>query len=60
MARSAVLPLLSHRRREDPKREFMRRGINQHTLEKICQRQPVRALKLAKTLQVLQELAIIT
>jgi len=24
-----------------PKREFMRRGINQHTLEKICKREPV-------------------
>jgi hypothetical protein len=40
---------------EVPKREFMRRGINQHTLEKIYKREPVRALKLAKTLQVLQE-----
>jgi hypothetical protein len=30
-----------------PKREFMRRGINQHTLEKICKREPVRAEKLA-------------
>src|SRR5215468_10846178 len=26
-----------------PKREFMRRGINQHTLEKICKREPVRS-----------------
>jgi hypothetical protein len=35
-----------------PKREFMRRGINQHTLEKICGREPVRASKLAKLLNV--------
>jgi hypothetical protein len=26
-----------------PKREFMRRGVNQHTLEKICSKEPVRA-----------------
>jgi hypothetical protein len=38
-----------------PKREFMRRGINQHTLEKICQREPVRASRLAKVLKVLQQ-----
>ena len=38
-----------------PKREFMRRGINQHTLEKICRREPVRAVKLAKCLKVLKE-----
>jgi uncharacterized protein (DUF2384 family) len=36
-----------------PKREFMRRGINQHTLQKICNREPVRAAKLAKCLKVL-------
>jgi hypothetical protein len=36
-----------------PKREFMRRGINQHTLEKICKREPVRAIQLAKCLKVL-------
>jgi hypothetical protein len=36
-----------------PKREFMRRGINQHTLEKICEREPVRAIKLARCLEVL-------
>jgi hypothetical protein len=36
-----------------PKREFMRRGINQHTLEKICDRQPVRAIKLLKCLQII-------
>jgi hypothetical protein len=36
-----------------PKREFMRRGINQHTLEKICNRQPVRAIKLAACLTAL-------
>jgi hypothetical protein len=38
-----------------PKREFMRRGINQHTLEKICGREPVRAIKLASCLRVLEE-----
>jgi hypothetical protein len=38
-----------------PKREFMRRGVNQHTLEKICNREPVRAIKLAKCLKVLEE-----
>jgi hypothetical protein len=38
-----------------PKREFIRRGINQHTLEKICAREPVRAIKLAKCLKVLDE-----
>jgi hypothetical protein len=38
-----------------PKREFMRRGINQHTLEKICSREPVRANKLAECLEVLEE-----
>jgi hypothetical protein len=37
------------------KREFMRRGINQHTLEKICKRQPVRVIQLAKCLKILQE-----
>jgi len=38
-----------------PKREFMRRGINQHTLEKICGREPVRAVKLTKCLNALEE-----
>jgi hypothetical protein len=38
-----------------PKREFMRRGVNQHTLEKICQQQPVRTSRLAKCLRVLEE-----
>jgi hypothetical protein len=38
-----------------PKREFMRRGINQHTLEKICRAEPVRTLILAKVLRVLQQ-----
>jgi hypothetical protein len=33
----------------------MRRGINQHTLEKICAREPVRAIKLAKCLNMLRE-----
>ena len=40
---------------EVPKREFMRRKVNQHTLEKICRREPVRAVKLAKCLKVLEE-----
>jgi hypothetical protein len=38
-----------------PKREFMRRGINQHTLEKICRVEPVRAIKLAECFKVLEE-----
>ena len=38
-----------------PTQEFMRRGINQHTLDKICKREPVRAGKLAKGLRVLKE-----
>jgi len=38
-----------------PKREFMRRGINQHTLEKICKCESVRASKLAECLKVLEE-----
>jgi hypothetical protein len=38
-----------------PKREFMRRGITQHTLEKILEREPVRAIKLAECLRVLEE-----
>ncbi len=38
-----------------PKREFMRRGINQHTLEKICRREPMRAVKLEKCLNALVE-----
>jgi hypothetical protein len=37
-----------------PKREFMRRGINQHTLEKICQKQRVRAIKLDECLRALE------
>jgi hypothetical protein len=37
-----------------PKREFMRRGINQHTLEKICRQDPVRATSLAKLLKILE------
>src|SRR5581483_11978173 len=45
------------RLRKVPKREFMRRGINQHTLEKICARQPVRAIKLAKCLSALNDIA---
>jgi hypothetical protein len=38
-----------------PKREFIRLGINQHTLEKICNRKPVRAIKLAACLKVLEQ-----
>ena len=38
-----------------PKREFIRRGINQHTLEKICKKEAVRASKLAGVLKVLQQ-----
>lgn len=43
---------------EVPKREFMRRGINQHTLEKICWKEPVRASRMAKVLKVLQQCVI--
>jgi len=39
---------------EVSKREFIRRGINQHTLEKICARMPVRAIKLAQCLKMLE------
>ena len=38
------------------KREFMRRGVSQHTLEKICDRKPVRVAKLAKCLKLIEEL----
>jgi hypothetical protein len=38
-----------------PKRQFRRSGINQHTLEKICRRERVRAIKLAKCLKVLEQ-----
>jgi hypothetical protein len=38
-----------------PKREFMRRGVNQHTLEKICRKELVRGSRLAKVLKVLQQ-----
>jgi hypothetical protein len=34
----------------------MRLGINQHTLEKICERGPVWAIKLAKRLKILDEM----
>lgn len=34
------------------KRELMRRGVSQHTLEKICSRKPVRVAKLATCLKV--------
>jgi hypothetical protein len=39
-----------------PKREFRRRRINQHTLEKICRREPVRAIKLATRLRVSEDI----
>jgi hypothetical protein len=38
-----------------PKRELMRRGVNQHTLEKICAGKPVRASKLEECLKALEE-----
>lgn len=38
-----------------PKREFMRRGINQHTLEKIWRRAPVRAIELTMCLKMLEQ-----
>lgn len=38
-----------------PKREFMRRGISQHTLEKISRKEAVRASRLAKVLRVFQQ-----
>jgi hypothetical protein len=38
-----------------PKRELMRRGINQHTLEKICRKEVVRASKMAEVVTVLQQ-----
>jgi hypothetical protein len=38
-----------------PKREFIRRGINQHTLEKICKKEAVRASKMAEVVKVLQQ-----
>jgi len=36
-----------------PRRELMRRGVNQHTLEKICRRERVRVVKLAECLRAL-------
>jgi hypothetical protein len=44
---------LSARITKVPKREFMRRGINKHTLEKICKQEPVRASKLTECLKAL-------
>jgi hypothetical protein len=38
-----------------PKREFMRRGVNQHTLEKICKQIPVQVTKLGNCMRVLEE-----
>jgi hypothetical protein len=40
---------------EVPKREFIRRGVNQHTLEKVCRKEPVRVSRLTKVLKVLQQ-----
>jgi len=37
------------------KRELRRRGINQHTLEKICKQQPVRASRFAQCLRALEK-----
>ena len=38
-----------------PKRELMRRGVNQHTLEKICKQISGQANKFAKCLRVLED-----
>jgi len=38
-----------------PKRELMRRGINQHTLDKICETELVRVVKLAHVLKILEQ-----
>ena len=38
-----------------PKPEFMGRGINQHTLEKICKKKGVGASILAKVSTILQQ-----
>lgn len=38
-----------------PKREFIRRGMNQHTLEKICAKMPVREVKLAHCVKAAEE-----
>lgn len=38
-----------------PKRELRRRGINQHTLEKICRQELVRTINLATCLKALEE-----
>jgi hypothetical protein len=37
-----------------PKRKFIRREINRHTLETICGKEPVRVSMLAKVLPILQ------
>jgi hypothetical protein len=37
-----------------PKRELRRRGISQHTLEKICKQEPVRVASLMKCLKALE------
>lgn len=38
-----------------PKRELMRRGVSQHTLEKICMQGPVRVASLIKCLNALEK-----
>lgn len=38
-----------------PKRELRRMGINQHTLEKICAKEPVRAIKFAECLKAAEK-----
>jgi hypothetical protein len=38
-----------------PKREFIRRGVNPHTLEKICRKEAVRACNLAKVVIALSQ-----
>ena len=43
-----------------PKRELMRRGINQHTLEKICRREPVRVVKLEGCLKALGDYEVLS
>jgi hypothetical protein len=63
--RKAAVPVLQLYRRTDlgqvciqnrTVREFVRRGVSQHTLEKICSRKPVRVAKLAKCLKLIEEL----
>lgn len=51
VATEAQLTLIS----SVPKRELIRRGVSQHTLEKICKLEPVRAAKLAECMKKLNE-----